>query len=324
MGETFPGFECLSRSHIGDDIDFSPALPAETIQEPHRNRAGLVWDSVDSVARTVPRDFEVNRAGSEGLVRIGRGGTIILKHLGGADTLPHSGVWDFNRQNMKLCQAEQNIKLNDTLVSEAVALQKAHELHQHVEGSSECDGVILWGKTECFVFKTDWPEDNTDEEVFHRYDYQDSLCGYPDTINRKQALGLTNKGVFMHVGQHVPHRVTRWAKMPSDAAPAVMNDCAGSGAGRWLLTLIEFCCSKDSRLCDVRYIRPGVRAIRLTIESDMTTDKGKKLALSIINDPNSGHVVLFCSMPCTYGCSFQMTTERKLMNSNPKALPAFY
>ena len=83
------------------------------------------------------------------------------------------------------------------------------------------------------------------------------------------------------------------------------------------MTFIEFCCSSKSKASDERYRRPGTRFIRITEDDDPSTEDGLRQLLSYIEDPNSGHVVVLSSIPCTLGCTFHYINRNRKCMDNP-------
>ena len=67
------------------------------------------------------------------------------------------------------------------------------------------------------------------------------------------------------------------------------------------LTLIEFCCSPDSLLCNRMHANLITRLDRLTEKEDMTTTEGMTHAMKLINPFDAGCTTLFGALPCTWG-----------------------
>ena len=75
--------------------------------------------------------------------------------------------------------------------------------------------------------------------------------------------------------------------------------------------LIEYCCSDDSVLGREKYVRAGCHCVRLTIKTDLTTEDGLKFALGCVRDtPDSHHLHLWASIPCTAGSPWQRVNQR--------------
>ncbi len=66
--------------------------------------------------------------------------------------------------------------------------------------------------------------------------------------------------------------------------------------------IVEFCTNLDSRLG--RVAPPNCDVIRLTIDDDLTTNKGLNKALAAVSDPDA-QVLLFAAIPCTGGSQWQ-------------------
>ena len=96
---------------------------------------------------------------------------------------------------------------------------------------------------------------------------------------------------------------------PSDAmALPAMPAAIALQARQW--TLMEFCCSTTSLLCQEYHKTPCNRLIRLTQERDMTSAKGLKYALHILKQ--GGVPVIHAALPCTWGSPMQSRNKRRL------------
>ncbi len=102
-----------------------------------------------------------------------------------------------------------------------------------------------------------------------------------------------------------------------------VSPSAASPPRKWRMTFIEFCCYPDSKLCHEKYAGHGIRLVRLTLDHDVTTNEGLRYALQYIEDPNSGHVVMMGSAPCTFGCSWHRVTASRKEMDNPDTKAAF-
>ena len=76
-------------------------------------------------------------------------------------------------------------------------------------------------------------------------------------------------------------------------------------------TLIEYCCSMDSRLGNERYVKRGCTVIRLTEFDDMTSTEGLQKAIDAVrSSPPGNYVHLWGSLPCTAGSPWQRINKR--------------
>ena len=82
-------------------------------------------------------------------------------------------------------------------------------------------------------------------------------------------------------------------------------------------TLLEVCCSPDSRLCADRYVSSSSRTVRLTKDDDVSSAEGLRKGIDAIRAPNAGHVTLWISMDRTWG-----STSRRY-NSDDERLENF-
>ena len=131
------------------------------------------------------------------------------------------------------------------------------------------------------VYRLDWPEDPEDPEAMLRYDYLGSGKFY-SVVDRDEAYAMSQSEKFYHVGSHVPHRfsIAQFRATSRSVENATPAENASTDDGEWYaLTFIEFCCRGDSRLGDTRYLRPGVRLVRLTEQWDMTSPDGVRAAV---------------------------------------------
>ena len=71
---------------------------------------------------------------------------------------------------------------------------------------------------------------------------------------------------------------------------------------------MEFCCTANSRLGDLKYQHDGCVVTRLTKQDDVTTPKGFNLAKRAVKSENC---LLWASMPCTGGSPFQNLNRHK-------------
>ena len=191
--------------------------------------------------------------------------------------------------------------------AEADALRVAAELREHVDGTKSYDGVVLWCDGRAYYFPVDWPPDKENEDGRFYWLWSDPHDHQEITL--EEAAVKQRLDTCLYTGQ-----IPRIRDLGHSAAAS--GKCTGSGTGdTYIITFIEFCCSRDSKASDSRYARPGVRFLRITEEEDPTTPEGIKQLLSVINDPKSGHVVVLSSIPCTLGCTWQIVNRsRKCMN----------
>ena len=194
------------------------------------------------------------------------------------------------------------------LMSEADVIRTAAELHEHVTGTREIEGVLAWTDDQVCCFPLDWPPDENDEEA-GRFCRLWSDPSDLSIISFEEARDKQKTGQFVCIGQ-----VPRLRELPS----AVASGKSADDGADYVLTFIEFCCSKGSKASDVRYDRPRTRLIRITEEDDPTSPEGLKRLLDIIEDPKSGHVVVMSSIPCTLGCTFQRVNNGRKCMDNPE------
>ena len=66
--------------------------------------------------------------------------------------------------------------------------------------------------------------------------------------------------------------------------------------------VVEFCCGRNSRMGRPHPWKKGCEVIRLTLDDDVTTDKGLERAMnSVDNKDPSFYIMLWGSIPCTGG-----------------------
>ena len=75
--------------------------------------------------------------------------------------------------------------------------------------------------------------------------------------------------------------------------------------------LIEYCCSPSSKLGQITTSSRGCEVVRLTEEHDMTTDEGLNYALQAVRRAPPGALMLWASLPCTGGSTFQYINQIK-------------
>ena len=74
--------------------------------------------------------------------------------------------------------------------------------------------------------------------------------------------------------------------------------------------LMEFCCSKGSKLGQATKASAGCKILRYTEEDDMTTPSGIKKAFSDLRGwTGQGDMALWSAIPCTGGSSWQYVNE---------------
>ena len=82
-------------------------------------------------------------------------------------------------------------------------------------------------------------------------------------------------------------------------------------------TLVEACCSPNSRLCSDKYKSKYQRLVRLTADDDVSSPEGLRKGIDAIRAPDAGHVTLWISMDCTWGANIRRC------NSDDKRLEGF-
>ena len=76
--------------------------------------------------------------------------------------------------------------------------------------------------------------------------------------------------------------------------------------------LLEFCCSEDSILGNMKYVQIGCHIVRLTEKHDLTTDEGMRVAINAVeNTPDGMYLHLWGSLPCTGGSTWQRINRTK-------------
>ena len=109
-----------------------------------------------------------------------------------------------------------------------------------------------------------------------------------------------------------------WLKLHGPPPPIGKQTTAGDGAGggdaaaptpaapgqvKHTRTIVEYCTGKDSRIGRPGLKDPECKVVRLTIEDDLRTPRGRAIALSAVRtNPN---VLLWVAIPCTGGCQLQ-------------------
>ncbi len=106
----------------------------------------------------------------------------------------------------------------------------------------------------------------------------------------------------------------------------VGNTMAPAGT-RVQYTFIYCCCSKNSRAGDDRYLfhtdengkrKWNAQVFRATSDEDLASEATMKEIREIIGNPNSGHIFLFGSLPCTWGSRFASKNYRKFPDTFPE------
>lgn len=74
-------------------------------------------------------------------------------------------------------------------------------------------------------------------------------------------------------------------------------------------TLIEFCCYEDSRLGNPKFNKGICRVVKITKELDANSRRALDLVHLVCNQ-DKGHVVIWGSLPCTGGCTWNYINGR--------------
>ena len=74
--------------------------------------------------------------------------------------------------------------------------------------------------------------------------------------------------------------------------------------------IIEFCCGQDSLLGEAAKGTEGCAVLRLTEKEDVTSVRGRELALSFANTCGD-YTLLWASMPCAGGCPWQRINVKR-------------
>ena len=69
-------------------------------------------------------------------------------------------------------------------------------------------------------------------------------------------------------------------------------------------TIIEYCCGSESKLGQLTRFSKECKRVRLTIENDLRTEKGRRQALDEVRQAD-GSILLWCAIPCTGGSPWQ-------------------
>ena len=75
------------------------------------------------------------------------------------------------------------------------------------------------------------------------------------------------------------------------------------------MVILEFCCDVESAISTYR--SPEAFVVRFTEKSDLTRPSTWKKAIEIIDSRPNGQVMLWASIPCTGGASFQKLNVAK-------------
>ena len=250
------------------------------------------------------------------IIKIGREGRIMLSSNLSEERLPQSGSGSCP-VNRHVGEVKPACIRPDPHLAGAFAIRKAYELREHVDDCHTHDGVLLWENQTIKMISFDQSYDSfassdDDDGRFNWFRYDPEDC---TVISASTALYHSTHGEFLHCGPAVPE---------SFDAVKLADCCAARGVNsKFKMTLIEFCCSDESKLSDAYYQRDGIRFVRLTMSTDMTSARGVEYARSVIRDPNSGHVILMSSSPCTFGCSWHRVTRRKKCMDNPETRAKF-
>ena len=87
--------------------------------------------------------------------------------------------------------------------------------------------------------------------------------------------------------------------------------------GRDNRVLIEYCCGPDSVLGQVTRASRGCKVVRLTEKDNMATRSGLATAMKAVHAAPKGRALLWASIPCTGGCSWQyVNTHRNMLMNN--------
>ena len=245
---------------------------------------------------TNPYDWSPPPGGRTVEIPIGKDGVIRLVHPKSAESLPHLGYWDYDIASLKVSKDHRKHSKLQSQIAEAVAIQKALELRKHINDEPWADGVVLWlGSSGAQLYRLDWDPgtySNGFEEVDSaedcRYYSGRSSGGMPSHMSYIHAISLaldpdvegvisrnwtdeesSTNPTLIHLGK-VPHVIREQRQL--DMIRSGEHDSASAAAatsladsGEWFsMTIIEFCCSEDSKLADERFLRPGIRIIRLT------------------------------------------------------------
>ena len=175
---------------------------------------------------------------------------------------------------------EGSRKRIDSDFAMANAIRKAGDLREQTDDIRPFDGVMLWRDDLVYRFEVDYPDEDPDVEWDGRYYWARTDSSDVYEMSREEAEQMARQSEYVHLGS-----CTSLVE-PVDAVPAEAD--RPLYGPRFLFTLIEFCCSAESRLCDDKYFLPGIRLVRLSLEHDLTTPAGLKYARSIINDPLIG------------------------------------
>ena len=219
-----------------------------------------------------PVQGEENCSGSQDeveaqhFIKIGRGGSLTLSSSICESQLPQSGGSACDPINRPVGEVRPACIRPDPQLAAAFAIRKAYELREHVDDCHTHDGILLWENQTIKMISLDQSCDSfaspdDDDGRFNRFRYDPGDC---TIISMSTALYHSNHGEFIHCGPAVPE---------SFDADKLADCCAARGVNpKYSMTLIEFCCSDESKLSDPYYQRDGIRFVRLTMSTDMASE----------------------------------------------------
>ena len=162
------------------------------------------------------------------------------------------------------------------LLAEAAAIRQAGEIREHVEDIRPFDGVMYWTETEVYLLEVDWPEETDSAGIRKRQtehgdamniDIEDpregryyklhSAADDYEIITLSDAKEKAKYDTYVSLGK-VPNDLVVSAAICERSVPELPVPLSGAGHGtQYVMTVIEFCCGKDSKTCDERYELPG-------------------------------------------------------------------
>ena len=250
------------------------------------------------------------------IIPIGRDGSMSLKPDGDNFLLPEKLESSLER---KFSEAgpRKGKEWMPTPIAAADAIRKAGELRDDVEGIRPFDGVMLWSEDGSVTqLDVHWHEDE-DDPLDVRYASAWTTMDDFIVITEEEARTEAQADTYVHIGQ-VPVDLLKPRSGSAVPGTNAEQEIPRRYGPSFLYTLIEFCCSSESKLCSPKYLVPGVRLVRIDLSHDVTTKEGLEYARSFVRDPLSGHVIVMSSMPCTRGCTLQRINEGRKCMDDPQ------
>ena len=180
-----------------------------------------------------------------GVCRIGCGGSILLDINNLEGEMPERVTGScLRKQDEKLFHQDHK---SWNLYAAAEAIRRAGELREHVDGVRPFDSVVAWStqnkEPDISRYEVSWPEDDDNPDGGRFYSLNTTGFDF-EMLSLEDARRDLDSDRHIHIGD-VPQNAY-------EACPSVVSDIESRKCSwKFVLTIIELCCSEDSKISSI-------------------------------------------------------------------------